>query len=114
MKDVEAARILALLQGNWRHVEITRQTSAVWLEHLADVPADEGVAVAHALIRGKHHFPTIAEFREEWQAYRRLHPPTPRGELTTVDVVVPPATAKANLRRLRKVLAEHPIKRACS
>lgn len=108
MNQREAVAVVALFQAAWGHVEVNERTMAVWNDVLREIPADEGEALAHQLVRESAHFPAPSAFYSAWKATRRhaieRDKFAARG-LPSGEQVTDATTARAHIAAMRAGLA---------
>lgn len=65
----EIGAMMAILTAAYPALAISRQTMEVYSQELADVPPEFLINAAREHVRRSKWFPTIAELREEYDAY---------------------------------------------
>ena len=78
MTKTEVAALLAVCAAAYPHVNVTRETAAVYAEMLADLDYADALAAVKRLIATSQFFPTVAAIRE-----------------TTVSLTAPPIPSNA-------------------
>jgi hypothetical protein len=63
MDRTEVASVLAVLAAAFPHVNVTKETAAVYAEMLADVGYEEGKRAAKMAIATSDYFPSVATLR---------------------------------------------------
>lgn len=112
MNRQDAARVMATIAAGWPGTTVATDTVEVWYRTvLADISADEGMAIAHELLTDPerempHSFPKLSEV----QKIRRRRVKAAQEEFTAERALAAaPAVsneqAKANVARLRETLA---------
>lgn len=86
MNRAEVAKVLAVCSAAFPHVNVTRETAAVYAEMLADLDPQHAQQAIRRLLATSHFFPSIAAIREATIAV--ANPSAPSGAEAWAEVVL--------------------------
>lgn len=114
MTGQEATEVLAVLMSAWPNREWPLPTQKLWLNELANLKSQNAEKAAVALMRESEFAPSIAQFLARYADFTRheaLRAEPTSGELQSGETVTDTEQGKANIAKLRQMLAEKPVKR---
>lgn len=112
MTPDQAAGCLARLAAAFPYVTLNEHTATVWTEHLTTVHVADARQACLDLEARVDRFPSLNQFLDQCRTHarRRLETESARA-LAAPDETTSPAEARAQIDRLRAILARNPIKR---
>lgn len=107
MNRQEVATILGLFSAAYPQTTITEAMGLLWVEELANIEPEHGLAAARRIVREDQRFPSIARMLEMVKACKPLP--------TTMALPAGPALSdeevQANLARVREALQAAALRR---